>query len=225
MTRTNSSLSPRSIQKGATIRVPLDRLRRHPANANVMDEALLGKLAENIKREGNYPPLIVRPDPAETGCYQVLDGHQRLTVLKLLGHVSAVCYPWDCDDPTALRLLATLNRLEGKDDTLKRAQLLRELSVFSSPDELSFLLSEDEESIKQSLDGLDVDVVELLDDIRQKTGEGEGLTVITFTVSQDDEPEIESAVRAVASKLEGRNRRGRALARIVRAYRGVGDGP
>jgi len=207
----------------ATIRVPLSRLRRHPANPNFMDEDLLGKLAENIKSENRYPPLIVRPDPAEAGCFQVLDGHQRLTVLDLLGHDSAVCYLWACDDSTALRLLATLNRLRGQDDASKRAQLLRELSAFSSPEDLSRILPEGEEAIERSLDGLDVDVGELVEDIRQSTGDGDGFKVITFKVSHDDALEIESAVRAAASKLDGRNSRGRALAWIVRGYRAVGD--
>jgi len=97
-------------------RVPLNRLRPHPANANVMDEERLEKLAANIGREGDYHPLVVRPHPEEPGCYQLLDGHQRLQVLKHLGHEDAVCYVWPCDDQTALVLLATLKRLEGQDD-------------------------------------------------------------------------------------------------------------
>lgn len=83
----------------------------------------------------------------------------------------------------------------------------------------------DEGSTQRSLDGLDVDVAELLDDIRQSTGEGGGLKVITFTVSHDDELEIDSAARAVESRPEGRIRRGRALDQIAGAHGGVGDGP
>ena len=128
----STSSSPRtsagSRGTGRLLRLPLDRLRPHPANANVMDEERLEKLAENIRREGDYPPLVVRPHPEEQGSYQILDGHQRLDVLRRLGHQEATCYVWPCDDRTALVLLATLNRLEGQDDPLKRAELLRELT-------------------------------------------------------------------------------------------------
>src|SRR3972149_3835081 len=107
------------------------------ANANVMDEERLEKLAENIRREGDYPPLVVRPHPEEEGSYQILDGHQRLDILRRLGHQEATCYVWACDDRTALVLLATLNRPGGQDDPLKRAELLRELTQLASPEELA----------------------------------------------------------------------------------------
>ena len=125
-----------SRRTGRLMRVPLERLRPHPANANRMEEERLEKLAANIAREGDYPPLVVRPHPEEAGCYQLLDGHQRWQVLKRLGHEDALCYVWPCDDRTALILLATLNRLEGQDDPLKRAELLRELTELASPEEL-----------------------------------------------------------------------------------------
>ena len=62
------------------ISVPLTALRPHPANANVMTEDLLEKLTANISRQGDYPPLVVRPHPDEDGFYQILDGHQRCEV-------------------------------------------------------------------------------------------------------------------------------------------------
>src|SRR3989304_3669206 len=111
---TSSSLrtSAGSRGTGRLLRLPLDRLRPHPANANVMDEERLEKLAENIRREGDYPPLVVRPHPEGKGCYQLLDGHQRAEVLRRLNHRKAACYVWEVDDQTALVLLGTLNRLE-----------------------------------------------------------------------------------------------------------------
>jgi len=90
-------------------RLPLEHLRPHPANPNRMHEERLGGLAENISREGEYPPLIVRPHPHEHGAYQVLGGHQRWDVLNRLGDEQALCYIWPCDDRTALILLGTIN--------------------------------------------------------------------------------------------------------------------
>ena len=120
--------------------VPLDDLVAHPLNSNVMPEDFREKLKAHIHRTGRYPFIVVRPHPDAPGCYQVLDGHQRWQVLKYLRHQEALCYVWPCDDHTALILLATLNRLEGQDDPLKRAELLRELTQLASPEDLAQLL-------------------------------------------------------------------------------------
>ncbi len=214
----SSSSSPQTSARGRLLRVPLDRLRPHPANANVMEEERLVKLAENIRREGDYPPLVVRPHPREDGRYQLLDGHQRWEALKRLGHREAHCYVWSCDDGTALMLLATLNRLEGRDDPLKRAELLRALTELASADELASLLPEDAASISRSLELLDLDLDHLLADFQEEAGPGDGVRAITFAVSPDDEQIIEEAVERAADGLDGANRRGRALALVARSY-------
>src|SRR6266542_4791624 len=154
MLRTESTSSSPRISNGSPLTrrlqtVALDRLRPHPANANVMDEERLGKLAQNIRRGGDYPPLVVRPLPQEAGYFQIRYGHQRCDVLRRLGYKQATCYVWPCDDRTALVLLATQNRLEGKDDPLKRAELLRELTDLTSPEDLAELLPESAALIRQ----------------------------------------------------------------------------
>ena len=217
---TSSSQQPRagSRHTGRLVRVPLNRLRPHPANANVMTEERLEKLAENIRREEDYPPLVVRPHPEEEGCYQILDGHQRDEVLGRLGHSDALCYLWLCDDQTALVLVTTLNRLEGQDDPLKRAELLRDLTALSSPEELAQLLPESATLIRQSLKLLDLDLEALLADLQKGPGPGTGLRAITFAVTPEDEAVIEEAVGLASANLDGKNRRGRALANIVKSY-------
>ncbi len=110
----------------------LDALHAHPANANVMSRDVAAKLMRHIRRSGCYPPLIVRPRPAGEGPrpeFELLDGHQRLAVLRRLKHVTAHCVVWDVDDQEALLLLATLNRLHGDDDPRLRGELLRRLSA------------------------------------------------------------------------------------------------
>ena len=110
MPTTNSSASPGAERLQ---RVPLDRLRPHPANANLMSAERRAKLQANIARAERYPPIVARPHPDEPQTWQILDGHQRWQVLQALGHADALVFPWDCDDATALLLLSTLNRLAG----------------------------------------------------------------------------------------------------------------
>src|SRR5688572_19461091 len=107
--------------------IPLDDLLPHPLNANTMPEDLKAKLRAHIKRTGRYPYLVVRPHPQETAKYQVLDGHHRVGVLRDLGHTEARCDVWDVTDREAKLLLATLNRLQGQDVPIRRAELIHEL--------------------------------------------------------------------------------------------------
>lgn len=96
-----------------------------------MPRPLLNKLKHHLRRTGKYPPIIVRPirsdGPSSADTYQILDGHHRMMVLKELGHDEAKCDVWEVSDDEALLLLATLNRLEGKDDAHKRADLVANL--------------------------------------------------------------------------------------------------
>ena len=61
--------------------IPLEDLRNHPLNSNVMSEDFREKLRAHIRRTGRYPFVVVRPHPAESGAYEILDGHDRVEVL------------------------------------------------------------------------------------------------------------------------------------------------
>lgn len=111
----------------ALVEIGLSELRVHERNSNVMGAKRFEKLVRHIGKSGRYPPLIVRAMPGEAGAWQVLDGHHRWRALERLGVERARCVVWEVDDEEALVLLATLNRLEGSDDPLKRAALVREL--------------------------------------------------------------------------------------------------
>ncbi len=216
MRKTASTSSSPTTDGQRLLLVPLNRLRAHPANPNRMDEVQLAKLAENVVREGSYPPLVVRPHPQEAGCYELLDGHQRWEVLRRLGHKKANCFLWPCNDRTALVLLATLNRLQGQDDPFKRAELLRDLAALAPPEELALLLPEDAGAIRQSLELLNIDLESLLAEFQAEPGSASGLRALTFAVTAEDEAVIEEAVESVAADLQGANRRGRALAIIAK---------
>ena len=222
MPRTKSTSSSRRASRSREtrrlVRVPLERLLPHPANPNVMSDELLEKLAANIALEGDYEPLTVRPHPDDEGFFQILGGHQRKKVFEVLGYTHALCYVWPCDDETALRLLVTLNRLEGQDEPLKRAELLKELAALASPEELAELLPEDATSIRRSIDMLDLDLDALLSSLTKEAGPASDWRAITFAVTEDDEREIERAVAIAVEGLEGKNRRGRALALVCRKY-------
>ncbi len=218
MTTASTSSSGRSDDR--LMRIPLGRLHAHPANPNVMSEGGLEKLARNIKREGRYPPLIVRPHPTIAGAWQYLDGKHRGDVLESLGHVDALCYVWPCDDATALLLLATLNRLEGDDLPAKRADLLSQLMDARPGERLSELLPEDDAALRDALTLLPVDVDSLLRELTAAAGRSAELAAraCTFALLPGDEATVERAVAVASEGLTGKNRRGRALAAICQQY-------
>ena len=218
MPTVNSSSSPAAEER--LLRVPLDEPHPHPANPNLMSEERLEKLARNVEREGRYPPLIARPHPERPGEWQLLDGHQRVDVLRRLGHTEAVVFPWPCDDETALLLLATLNRLQGEDVPARRAQLLAELQELLPAEELARLLPESGAAIAETVSLLALDTDALLAELSAAAKRNESVSprLISFAVLPEDEEDVERAVEAASADLEGRNRRGRALALICREY-------
>jgi len=120
--------------------IPLDKLLAHPDNPNRMSKANFNKLVRNIKRSGRYEPLIVRPHPDETGCFQIINGHHRCMALVQLGYKTADAIVWDIDDEQTDVLLATLNRLCGSDELDKKLKLLKRLAVAVNTAELAKLL-------------------------------------------------------------------------------------
>jgi hypothetical protein len=160
--------------------IPLSSLEQHPENSNRMPQQLLEKLKGHIRRTGLYEPLVVRPlvqrgtRNAERGTkesdpkyplpaavasssefraprFQILNGHHRALVLRELGHSHARCDVWEVDDAEALVLLATLNRLEGRDDPSARAHLVARLVEGRTAEDLARLLPEPPDAVERLL--------------------------------------------------------------------------
>lgn len=149
--------NPAPTREPAVHWVPIDQCIGHPLNSNRMSEAMMAKLARHIEASGRYPPLIVRslgrsqsPPAADAATLQVIDGHHRLEVLRRLGRRRVRVDCWgDLSDGETELLLATLNRLEGRDDAERRAALLERLRADAQMDEsaLAALLPETAESL------------------------------------------------------------------------------
>jgi ParB/RepB/Spo0J family partition protein len=108
--------------------IAIEKLLPHPANPNRMSKASFDKLVRNIERTGRYEPLVVRPHPKKDGFYQIINGQHRRQALKKLGCKTANAVIWDIDDSETHLLLATLNRLVGKDILEKKLSLLHRLN-------------------------------------------------------------------------------------------------
>ena len=120
--------------------VPLDKLVPHPDNPNRMSRANLNKLIRHIERTGRYKPLVIRRCPGRRGFFQIINGHHRYEALRRLGHDAAEAVVWDVNDEQTDILLATLNRLNGRDTLDKKLALLRRLNKRIPTRKLSKLL-------------------------------------------------------------------------------------
>jgi hypothetical protein len=126
--------------------IPLEALEAHPENSNRMPPHLMAKLKAHLARTGRYEPLVVRPLGDR---YQILNGHHRAKVLRDLGHSHARCDVWDVDEEEARLLLATLNRLEGRDDPSRRAALVARLGEGRNTEDLARLLPEPPDAVER----------------------------------------------------------------------------
>lgn len=101
-------------------------LTPHPENPNRMEPEMFAKLVANIRRTGLMPAVIVRD--LGTGQFQILDGHHRVKAAKKLGWDKVPVENWgQVSDGEARLLLATLNRLRGRDEKKLRTALLTQL--------------------------------------------------------------------------------------------------
>lgn len=223
MTEHVETLAPPTAHKGSRVGprvIPLTDLVPHALNANVMSEEMREKLKAHIKRTGRYPYLIVRPHPDQQSKYQVLDGHHRIAVLRDLGHSDAHCDIWDVDDREANLLLATLNRLEGQDIPIRRAQLIHELRGEMSLNDLAGLLPESDGQLEELHALLEFPADEIAALLDEQAQEEEKVLprVLSFVVTPDQEQLIEDAVELASDGTPGRDRKARGLANLATHY-------
>lgn len=196
--------------------VEVDKLYAHPANPNRLSEARFRKLLRQIERTRQYEPLVVRRHPTKRGGYQVLNGHHRLRALKQLGQPRADCVVFRADDTQALVYLATLNRICGRDNAVRKARLMSALCRRHTSRELARALPESPQAIEKLAAFAKG---QMIADARQKPM----LVPMTFFVSETDHALLcEAFDKAAGPNAPGTRteKRLRALKRITAEFLG-----
>jgi hypothetical protein len=191
--------------------IALEKLLAHPANPNKMSEATFSKLVRNIKRTGRYEPIVVRPHPEREEYFQIINGHHRCLALTKLGYKAADCVAWDIDDEQVNVLLATLNRLCGRDELGRKLELLRRLNKSMGAKELAKLLPQ---TAKQ---------IERLTNLKMPSMPAEAKSFsnpMIFFVNDEQQKTIEQAI-SLAEK--GQNEKTRAAKRAAALARIAGE--
>jgi ParB-like chromosome segregation protein Spo0J len=192
-------------------RVEIEKLVEHPGNANRMDEKTFAKLCGHIERTGRYEPIVVRPAPGRDGFFQILNGHHRAKALGKLGFLHADCVIWDVDEAGAELLLATLNRLCGRDIPALRAKLIGSLADSFGKDNLKTMLA-------CSAERIDSILASLAGNVKKPAP---FLEPMTFFLCPDDKRFVEQALDAAAGQESNlAKRRNIGLMHIARFYIG-----
>jgi hypothetical protein len=197
--------------------IPTELLLEHPENSNFMNTETARKLRRHIERTGRYEPLTVRLHPSEEGKFQVINGHNRLRVLRALNYKTASCVVWNLDDDQTRLYLATLNRLSGSEIPERRATLVDNLLQAFEVGELTALLPDDRKQIEElkRLSSLEPDEI-----ITRISGE-EKLAIpviLTFMVEESEAKEVNLALDLILKAEEEELSRGQALVYLARFY-------
>jgi hypothetical protein len=199
-------------------KIPIEQLMEHHENSNHMNSAMAKKLRRHIELTGRYEPLTVRLYPYQTGKFQVINGHNRLRVLRDLGYTIVCCVVWNIDDDQARLYLATLNRLSGDDILERRATLLENLCKTYDSEELLSLLPDNAEQIEKlrKLSSLKPDELNNQEIIADKLHVP---VILTFMLDESSAKEVYLACDLLIQKDEELSR-SQALLQLARFYLG-----
>jgi len=166
-----------------------DKIFPHPENCNRMSGPFLKKLEENIRKTGNYETITVRPLPGSNDEYQILNGHQRMDILRKLGDQEVKCDVWAVSDAEARLLIATLNRLTGNDVPELRFSLLKNLIDDFDISELETLIPENTKQIEELLKMQDENIEKVKREILESSSSAKleiaDLRILDFFLNSD----------------------------------------
>jgi len=188
----------------------MERLIAHRGNTNRMSKANFAKLVSHIRRTGRYEPVIVRDLPGEGGSRQILNGHHRVKALEQLGYSSVDCICWKVDEGEADILLATLNRLSGRDDIHKRSELVRRLMGRFSIEQMARMLPESRKQIER--------LRELSKPIELCSTKPFANPVVFFLTNEQKAVMEKALTLACNSRCAGANAKAQALTRVAQFF-------
>jgi hypothetical protein len=188
--------------------IPLEKLVAHPDSSNRMSRTNFAKLIRNIEQSGRYEPLVVRPCPGRRGFFQIINGHHRCEALRRLGRNVAEVVVWNVSDEQTDILLATLNRLSGRDSLEQKLALLRRLNKRTPIRKLARLLPQTRGQLERL-----TSTRPLSPALRRPAGEF--AVPVVFFVSPAQQQIIEEAVSQSAAASDAPTRAGKRAAALT----------
>ena len=197
--------------------IPINFLVEHPENSNFMKGLIADRLRNYIEKTGRYEPLTVRRHPDEEDKFQVINGHNRLRILRSLNYHKVNCIIWNLDDNWARLYLATLNRLSGQDIPERRAILLDNLLQSFELDELSTLLPDDKKQLEElkQIGRFEIETYSKSDTFNKAYVMP---VILTFSLDESEVKELNLALDMILKKQKRDLTRSQALVYLARNY-------
>lgn len=199
--------------------IAMNKLREAPWNPNKMDESMLARLTESIKRYGLLENLVVRP--TADGTYEVLSGNQRLRILRDAGFEEATCVVVDLTEADSRLLAQALNRIRGEDDLGLRAESVREI-LYTLPAEVAAAVLPETINSLKAMSSMGEDTMAAYIQNWQQT-KATRLKHLQFQLTASQLVVVQKALalilqRADQTQPENPNARGNALYILAKAY-------
>lgn len=143
-------------------KLPIDKLVKADWNYKTDNSVLKEKLKNNIKRNGQIENIIVRE--LNTGFYEIINGNHRYDALVELGITEVVVYDFgNISLSAAQRIAIETNETRFETDAQKLSQLLQELSIEFSNEDLMDTMPFDETEFNNLLEGNTEELQAMLD--------------------------------------------------------------
>lgn len=118
-----AELRPTSHEARTIVKLPLDKIHRHPHNRAVSPPTCQG-LAESLQRRGQLQPVRVRPVENPVGHYQLVDGERRYWAAQIAGWDQLDAEVVPMDDAQAEAEIAAANGQRQELNDIERADRL-----------------------------------------------------------------------------------------------------
>jgi ParB family chromosome partitioning protein len=110
--------------------IPVGRIVPNPRQPRRrFSQEQIGALARSIGSQGVVQPLVVRPSPAQAGCYELIAGERRLRAIRLLGWASAPALVRAVPDEALLETALVENLQREPLSPIEEATAYRQLLV------------------------------------------------------------------------------------------------
>lgn len=158
---TKAPAEPLALGEYSVLTLPIEKVKDHPRNArHVYDQARIDEMATSIARDEQRVPVIVMPDPKNTGLYLLIEGRYRKRALISLGHetiIASVIEP--LSDLEAYRLSLLLNEQRNVQTALDNAMSWRSMlddGTYKSQDHIAEHLNIKQGTVSKTLSILDL---------------------------------------------------------------------
>ena len=144
--------------------IAVDQLHPNAYNPNVVEDNIMAQLKGSLERDGIQQPIIVRPSKKVVGKFEIIDGEHRWRAAKRLNLKEVPYVVKEASDAEAMVMTINMNKLRGEFDTIKLAEVLKQLQEVYTQEQLNELIGYSIEELASHNELLDFNPEDLEDE-------------------------------------------------------------